>query len=89
MTDISKEREHIEEIDKKMAALFEERMKVAENIGKYKIEHGLKIFDPTREKELLEKNGKNISDIDLRPYYIMFMQSVMDISKRYQHKLTL
>jgi chorismate mutase/prephenate dehydratase len=87
MTDISKEREHIEEIDKKMAALFEERMKVAENIGKYKIEHGLKIFDPTREKELLEKNGKNISDIDLRPYYIMFMQSVMDISKRYQHKL--
>ncbi|MCR5310537.1 MAG: chorismate mutase [Lachnospiraceae bacterium] len=87
MLDITVERKHIEEIDAKMAALFEERMHCAEMIGKYKIENGLKVYDPVRERELLEKNGKLIEDLTLRPYYLQFMQNVMDISKRYQHKL--
>ena len=87
MLDITVERKHIEEIDAKMAALFEERMHCAEKIGKYKLENGLKVYDPVRERELLEKNGKYIEDLTLRPYYLQFMQDVMDISKRYQHKL--
>ena len=79
-------REEITRIDTAMAALFCERMRQAEKIAAFKRENGLPILDEKREKTVLE-NGKNrVPDTDLQPYYLRFLQTMMDISKDFQAK---
>lgn len=87
MTRLDEARQNINKIDVEMASLFEQRMKAASEVAKYKKENGLQIFDAVREKEILNKNVNLIQDTELQPYYLQYLQSVMDISKRYQHKL--
>ncbi len=86
MEDISLSREKIENIDKQMAALFEERMECAGKIAEYKLANGLKIFDPVREKELLGKNTAYIENEELKQFYVEFFESVLKVSKHYQSR---
>ncbi len=87
MTELEQARQKINEIDVKMADLFEERMKCAEMVANYKRERGLPILDSSREQEIIGRNSMYVDAINIRPYYTTFMQSVMDISKKYQHQL--
>ncbi len=87
MTDLNESRKKIEEIDRQMASLFVERMHIAEEIAEYKKSNGIPILDTGREKALIEKNEQYVEDNGLKPHYRQFMQDVMDISKKYQHKL--
>lgn len=79
-------RKSISEIDSKMAALFEERMKSASVIAEYKKQNGIPIYDGEREREVINNNVDLILDEELKPYYIEYLQSVLDISKQYQRK---
>ncbi|MBR6510208.1 MAG: chorismate mutase [Clostridia bacterium] len=87
MTELDIARQNINDIDKKMAALFEERMREVKKVAEYKREYGLQVFDSSREAQILAKNSELIKDEDLKQYYINFLQSNMDISKKYQHRL--
>lgn len=84
MKDIAKLREQINNVDEKIAALFEERMHIAGEIAQYKKETGMPVFDEEREKAVIEKNSKLIKDETLKDYYVSFIKKVMDISKEYQ-----
>ena len=77
-------RKKINEVDEKMAKLFEKRMDAATEIAEYKKEKGLPIFDESREKEVIKNNTDYIESEDYKEYYADFIQSVMDISKKYQ-----
>ena len=48
MDTLERARMDIDEIDKKMAALFEARMDTAREIAAYKRRVGMEIFDPSR-----------------------------------------
>lgn len=85
MSGIDEYRKEIEEIDEKMASLFERRMEVAGGIAQYKKENGLPIFDSSREKFLIEKNVKYIKNPIFQDYYKEYLKDMMDISKKYQH----
>lgn len=87
MSKLDDTRKKINEIDKQMASLFEERMKASEDVAKYKQEHGLSIYDPVREEEVIKKNSLFIKDDVLREYYVSFLKNNMDISKKYQSRL--
>ena len=87
MSEIDDLRKDIEAIDKDMAELFEKRMKIAYKIACYKREHGIQVLDKDREKALIEKNCGYIVDKELEPYYIDYLKDVMNVSKRYQHRL--
>ncbi len=87
MNDINSAREKICEIDKQMAELFCERMKAAETVAAYKKENGLPILDAKREEFLIVKNSKYITDEAIRPFYVDFLKSNMDISKKYQTRI--
>lgn len=87
MDKLQKSRERINEIDKQMAKLFEQRMKAVENICEYKTEKGLPIEDGSRERDVIEKNSGYISDDNIRDFYVNFIKSNMSISKQYQHRL--
>ena len=87
MSKLDKARESINEIDRQMAALFEQRMDASRDVADYKREHGLKVEDPVREKALVEKNCAFIKNDEYKQYYINFQNAVMNVSKSYQHRL--
>ena len=87
MADLKDLRTQINEIDQKMASLFEQRMAIAEQVAKAKKENGLPIFDPKREQEVIEKNSAFVQDPTIKEYYVPFIQKVMNESKRYQERL--
>ncbi|MCR5719915.1 MAG: chorismate mutase [Lachnospiraceae bacterium] len=88
MDSLNEAREEIEKIDKEMALLFTKRMGCAAKIAAYKKENGIPILDSGREKALIEKNLKHLTDMSLEPFYRTFMKDVMNVSKEYQLKLT-
>ncbi|MBQ8142985.1 MAG: chorismate mutase [Bacilli bacterium] len=87
MSDLEKNRALINEIDEKMAKLFEERMKAVEGIAEYKKENSLPIFDAKREQQLLEKNTNYISSPLIQEYYVPYFQGLLKASRAYQERL--
>ena len=80
-------RETINRVDREMARLFEERMNAVRKVAEYKMAHGLQVFDPEREKQVIERNSALIEDAALKSYYISFLNESMAISRKFQHRL--
>ena len=57
MTDLSKIREQINNIDEQIIELWKERMALSLSVAEYKKENNLPILDEQREKELLDRIG--------------------------------
>ena len=87
MENLDEIRERINQIDDQMVRLFEERMKAAERVAEFKKERSLPIKDEAREKIVIEKGCEKIQNEEIKPYYVDFQRSVMDISCAYQSKL--
>jgi len=79
-------RKQINEIDDKMVALFEERMKVAGEIGKYKAENNLPIMDRLRERELLARITKD-QDEEMALHTKVLYTTLMDVSRSHQSRI--
>ncbi len=84
---LDKARKIINEVDAKMAELFECRMKAAEMVYEHKKEFGLPILDEKREEMVIEKNSAVIKDENIKGYYIDFLKNLMSISRAYQYQL--
>ena len=84
MSLLDEARVKINEIDKKMISLFEERMKAVLDVLKYKKEHNLPVFDEKREIELIKKNLDLLQDESLKEYYLIFFNGMLEASKKYQ-----
>ncbi len=54
---IKEKRRTIDRLDQQLLILLNQRLRVALQIGKIKTRIGKKIYDPTREKEILAKLG--------------------------------
>ena len=87
MSKLDDTRNIINNIDKKMAKLFEERMRAVEDIIKYKKENNLPIVDSLRDFDVMVRNLKNISNDNLRKYYEKFIINNINLSKSYQQEL--
>lgn len=84
MKDLKQCRQDIDEIDEQILELFEKRMHIAHDVITYKLHNNQEIFQPKREKEVLEKNVARVKDEQLKEYALSFMQDMMDVSKSYQ-----
>ncbi len=87
MDKLLKAREIINETDKQIAALFEKRMEAVKMVAEYKKERGLPVFDASREDTVVRNNLDNIEDEEIKEFYVPFIRSTMDISKRFQHRI--
>lgn len=87
MDKLNKAREIIGQTDKEIAALFEKRMAAVRDVAEYKKERGLPVFDGSREEFLIKNNLGYIEDEAIKEFYVSFMKSTMDISKRYQRRI--
>ena len=87
MIDLTKSRESIDRIDRQIVELFEERMKVAQDVAEYKKNTGKKVLDPEREVQKLEVLGALATTaFNKRAIQELFSQ-IMSISRKYQYSL--
>ena len=87
MNDLEEARLEIGAVDKKIASLFEERMRLAGRILDYKKGNGLPILDAAQEERVIANNISNIDDPAIQEYYVLFLRDMMKISKAYQARL--
>ena len=85
MDQLQQARAQIDEIDAKMAALFEQRMQAVGQVAQYKARTGKQVFDPAREALVLEKNTARVQNPELQPYYREFLKKALAVSRAYQH----
>ncbi len=80
-------RGRIDEIDSKLAELFEQRMAESGRVADIKRRESLPISDPSREAEVLRRNSALVGDDQIREYYVSFEQNLMALSRKYQQRL--
>ena len=80
-------RNEINRIDDEILELFLRRMDVAEQVADYKREHGLPIYQPQREREVLKKVAEQAGD-EMSAYARVLFSMLMELSKSSQNKRT-
>ncbi|MBE6091285.1 MAG: prephenate dehydratase [Clostridium beijerinckii] len=86
MAAIDDYRNKIDEIDKEITRLFEERMDVVITVGEYKKQNNLPVFNKAREDEVIEKNIGYLNNKDYAEGLKQFFINIMNISKDLEDK---
>ena len=82
--DLSKVREEINNIDKKIVKLLERRFNCAMKVGQYKKQNNLSIYDENREKIVIEECVKLLNNPQYNGYLENLYTDIMRISKEIQ-----
>lgn len=80
-------REQIDIIDKQMAKLFEQRIKLVKQIAEVKKEINYPSYDQGRETFVLIRNGAYIEDKDTRMMYFEMMRKQFELTKKMQEEI--
>ena len=88
MKSLEELRAEIDGIDDEMRRLFIKRMETVRQIHAYKKSAGAEVYDPARERQMLEKNEALVEDEELRPYYACFLMNNTALSRQYQRQLS-
>lgn len=87
MRDLLELRDEIDSIDEKIVQLYEERMKIAEQVADYKISTGKKVFDKEREVQKLNTlTGMTNTSFTKHGIRELFEQ-IMAMSRKKQYQL--
>lgn len=86
MKDLQTLRVEIDATDRQIIELFARRMDICGQVAQYKAAHGIAIYAPEREAQVLEAlAGKTTPE--MLPYTRRLFQVLMDLSKEYQEQL--
>lgn len=84
---LQQKRNKIDNIDKEIVKLFEERMNTVIEIAKIKKENNIEVLDSTRENIVIEKVKSYLENKELEEYLVEFFLELMKISKKYQKEI--
>lgn len=87
MKDLMQCRKEIDEIDRQMTALFQERMQIAADVAEYKRVSGKKVFDKQREDEKLDAVEKMASNVYFGRGLRELFSQIMSLSRKYQYTM--
>lgn len=87
MKDLLELREEIDRIDNQIVSLYEERMKISEQVAEYKISTGKKVFDKERETQKLDALSKKASNEFMKHGIIELFEQIMSVSRKKQYQL--
>lgn len=87
VVDLAESRAKIDEIDKEIVRLFQERMSVATDVAAYKRSTGKKVFDPKREEEKIETLRALADDEFNKTGIEDLFHQIMSISRKYQYQV--
>lgn len=85
--DLQKSREEIDKIDSQIVELFEQRMKISQNVAEYKMNTGKPVLDKTREQQKLDRveelastkyNGQAVREL---------FSQIMSMSRKLQYTM--
>ncbi len=77
----------LDEIDRQIAGLFEERMKICREVGEFKVKAGRKVFDRTREHEKLADVAGMVSGEFNKKGILELYEQLMSMSRKLQYQL--
>ena len=77
----------VDEIDKQMAKLFEQRMNIVKQIAEVKKEINYPSYDQGRETFILIRNGAYIEDKEVRIMYFEMMRKQFELTKKMQEEI--
>ena len=86
MSELDGYRKKIDEIDREITRLFEERMDTVIKVGEYKKKNNLPVLNKDREQEVLEKNVGYLKNEDYSEELKTFFNNLMNIAKELEHK---
>lgn len=87
MKDLNKIREEIDQIDRQMVALYEERMRLTTEVAEYKISVGRQVLDKKREAEKLAKVKAQVQVEENRYGVGELFEQIMAMSRKRQYQL--
>lgn len=87
MDELKQYRAEIDTIDRQLTELFRRRMAVVDRVGQYKLERGIPVLDPAREREVLAEKAAMVEDAADRADLTAMFENLMAISRRRQRKL--
>ena len=87
VVDLAESRAKIDEIDKEIVRLFQDRMSVATDVAAYKRSTGKKVFDPKREDEKIETLCALAKDDFNKMGIEDLFRQIMSISRKYQYQV--
>ena len=82
--DLKELRQQIDEIDTKIIALSEQRMKIVKQVSIYKIANNIPVLDASREQLMLDKNLNKINIEEFKKYYQAVLEGFLKASKAMQ-----
>lgn len=87
MPDLSEIRQKIDELDRGIVDLYEQRIKLCEEVARYKIGTGKKVLDKEREKEKLVAIEKLVADEKYKHDVDELFRQIMAMSRKMQYKM--
>ena len=86
MSTLEELREKLDQVDDQIVELYEQRSKLTEEVGEYKIRNGIKVFDRQREHDKLQNvAAKATTDFNKKGIREIFEQ-LMSISRKKQYQ---
>ena len=86
MAELEELREQLDQIDDRIAELYEKRMEICAQVGEYKIKSGKKVFDRQREKEKLADVASKVKGEFNRKGIREVYQQLMSMSRKLQYQ---
>lgn len=84
--DLNELRNKIDSIDTELVKLFKERMETAAEVGRFKQENGVPVFNRQREREVINKVTDSVPE-ELQSYTKTLYQTLFELSRSYQKKI--
>lgn len=82
---INQLRKQLDQLDNELMDLLAKRMRICREIGQYKKEHNMTVFQANRYSEILDKRGAQSSQLSMAPEFIArIFESVHEESVRQQ-----
>lgn len=86
MATLEELRVQLDEIDEQMVRLYETRMQVCEEVGKYKVQTGKKVLDKQREKSKLADVASKVDGTFQKKGVQELYQQLMSMSRKLQYR---
>ena len=87
MKSLEESRAAIDQVDREIVRLFEERMMLCRDVAKYKIAHGMAILDRSREEQVLDSRCAMLEDAYWAPALREMFEQLMALSRAEQQKM--
>lgn len=85
--DLNKIRKQIDKVDTKIIKAFQKRMRIVDEVTKYKIAHDMEVLDAKREKRVIDNAADKVENPLIKSYVPSLYSTIMGISRRYQNTL--